>query len=114
MIDRDYILYLDDMVLSMDKIAKYLQNIDFEIFINNSMLIDAVTRNFEIIGEAANKIPEAIQVKYPDVPWSKMYRLRNIVIHYYHGVDYEMIWEISKNHLPQNNIDLQKIIEKEK
>jgi len=114
MTKREFIFYLEDMVLSMEKIANYLQNVDFEQFLKNDMVIDAVIRNFEIIGEAANNIPTDLQDKYPDIPWSKMYRLRNIVIHHYHGIDYEMIWEISHNHLPQNKMDLQKVIANEK
>jgi len=111
MAKREYLFYLHDMVLSMDKIANYLQNIDFDTFIKSDMLIDAVIRNFEIIGEAANNVPVGLQEKYSDLPWTKMYRLRNIVIHHYHGIDYEMIWEITHNSLPQNKIDLQKVID---
>ncbi len=76
----------------------------------NDIVIDAVIRNFEIIGEAANNLPTEICEKYTEIPWTKMYRLRNIVIHYYHGIDYEMIWEISHNHLPRNKTDLIKIL----
>jgi len=108
---REYIFYLEDMVQSIDKIANYLQNIDYDQFLKNDMLIDAVIRNFEIIGEAANNVPFEIQEKYADVPWTKMYRLRNIVVHHYHGIDYEMIWEIVRNNLPQNRIDLQNVID---
>jgi len=113
MTKREYLFFLEDMLLSMAKIANYLQNIEFDQFLENDMVIDAVIRNFEIIGEAANNIPVEIQEKYPDVPWTKMYRLRNIVAHHYHGIDYDMIWEISQNHLPQNRIDLQKVIDNE-
>lgn len=113
MTKREFLFYLEDMVSSMEKIAKYLQGIEFNDFAQNDMIIDAVIRNFEIIGEAANNIPNEIQEKYPDIPWSKMYRLRNIAIHHYHGIDYEMIWEISHNHLPQNKIDIQKLIDYE-
>ena len=113
MIKRDYLFYLEDMVLSMDKIATYLQGLDFEQFLKSDMVIDAVIRNFEIIGEASNNIPIQIQEKYPDVPWSKMYRLRNIVTHHYHGIDYEMIWEITHNNLPENKIDIQNLIKNE-
>ena len=43
-----------------------------------------------------------------------MYGLRNLIAHKYFGIDYEMIWEISKNNLPQNLIDLKIILEKER
>jgi len=86
---RDYILYIEDMLDSIKKIELYLHNL-------------------------TKSLPESYYLNYPEIPWTKMYRLRNIVSHHYHGIDYEMIWEISKKHLPQNKLDLKKIIDKEK
>ena len=77
------------------------------------MVVDATIRNFEIIGEAAKNVPDEVQNEYPEIPWKKMYGLRNLISHEYFGIDYEMIWEIAKNNLPQNQIDLERIIEKE-
>ncbi len=51
---------------------------------------------FEIIGEASKNIPIEVQEKYPEIPWRKMYGLRNLIAHEYFGIDYEMIWEIAK------------------
>jgi len=78
------------------------------------MVVDAVVRNFEIIGEASNNLPDEIKNKYPEIPWRKMYGLRNLVSHEYLGIDYEMIWEIAKKNLPENIEDFRKIIDKEK
>lgn len=47
------------------------------------MLVDAVVRNFEIIGEAARNIPDEIMNKYPAIPWKKMYGLTNLISHEY-------------------------------
>ena len=74
-------LYLLDMIISIERISRYTQGLEFESFQKNFMVVDAVARNFEIIGEAARKIPIDIQKKYQQVPWDKMYRLRNIVSH---------------------------------
>lgn len=113
-IKREFILYLEDMFQSMQRIEEYLGDLDFKKFKMTHIVVDAVVRNFEIIGEASRKIPSDIQEKYPEIPWRKMYGLRNLIAHEYFGIDYEMIWEIAKNNLPQNRKDLQKIIEKEK
>jgi len=43
------------------------------------MVVDAVVRNFEIIGEASNNLPDEIKDKYPEIPWRKMYGLRNLI-----------------------------------
>jgi uncharacterized protein with HEPN domain len=98
----------------MSRIIEYLGEKNFPEFKQNYMLVDAVIRNFEIIGEAAKNIPEKIKEKYPSIPWNKMYGLRNLISHEYFGIDYEMIWEISKNNLPGNREDLTQIIEKER
>jgi len=108
--NREYILYLEDMLLSMERIEEYLGGLEFNQFLITHLVVDGVIRNFEIIGEASNKIPPEIQNKYPEIPWKKMYGLRNMIIHEYFGIDHELIWEIAKNNLPQNRNDLQKII----
>jgi len=77
------------------------------------MVVDAVARNFEIIGEAARKIPIDIQKRYQEVPWDKMYRLRNIVSHACFQVDHETLWEIITRDLPKNGADLKEILKKE-
>ncbi len=113
-IKREFILYLEDMFQSMQRIEEYLGDLDFRKFKMTYMVVDAIIRNFEIIGEASKNIPPEIQEKYPEIPWRKMYGLRNLIAHEYFGIDYEMIWEIEKNNLPQNLYDLVIIIEKEK
>lgn len=106
-------LYIVDMITSIERIKEYTHGLDFQQFETNFMVIDAVARNFEIIGEASRKIPKELQLKYPSVPWEKMYRLRNIVSHEYFRVDHETLWEIATKHLPQNITDLKMLLEKE-
>lgn len=113
-INRNYIFYLEDMLLSMNRIEEYTEGLDFKRFKLNYMVVDAVIRNFEVIGEASKNIPPEIKHKYPEIPWGKMYGLRNMISHEYFGIDYEMLWEIAKNNLPENQADLQEIISKEK
>ncbi len=83
----------------------------FEDFQNSNMVKDAVIRNFEIIGEAANSLPDSITSKYPEVPWNDMYGLRNRVSHEYFGVDYGIIWRIAKDYLAENLDALKRIKE---
>ena len=111
---REFILYLEDMLQSMDRIEEYLGRLDFKTFKQTYLVVDAIIRNFEIIGEASKNIPTDIQEKYPEIPWKKIYGLRNLIAHEYFGIDYEMIWEIARKNLPQNRIDLIEIIRKEK
>jgi len=111
---REFILYLEDMLQSMERIEEYLGSLNFRKFKMNYLIVDAIIRNFEIIGEASKNVPKNVQEKYPEIPWKKMYGLRNLIAHEYFGIDYEMIWEIAKKNLPQNRTDLTKIIDKEK
>ena len=106
-------LYIGDMIQSMERIALYIEGHSFDTFEKDFMVVDAVARNFEIIGEAARRIPPKIQQKYPQLPWDKMYQLRNIVSHAYFEVDYETIWRIASEQLKQNLADLQDLMKQE-
>ena len=60
---------------------------------------DAVERNFEIIGEAANQLPEAFQNEHAEIAWHGVISFRNRLIHGYFGLDYEILWYIVQNDL---------------
>lgn len=83
----------------------------FSDFKRDYKTVDAVIRNFEIIGEAAKNVPHSVKKKFMDVPWDEMYLLRNKISHEYFGVDYEIIWDIIVNYLPENKKQIQKILE---
>jgi uncharacterized protein with HEPN domain len=69
-------------------------------FRKNELVVDAVVRNFEIIGEASKNIPSKIRQSYPDIPWKQMSGMRNLLIHEYFGVDIQTVWHTAKHHLP--------------
>jgi uncharacterized protein with HEPN domain len=112
--ERDQLLYLEDIILSMRRVAEYIQDLDFQRFKRDYKTVDAVIRNFEIIGEASKRLSDVIKTRYPSVPWKEMYRLRNRISHEYFGIDYEIIWDIVTKHLPGNLIDILQILEDEK
>jgi uncharacterized protein with HEPN domain len=98
---RDYILFLEDILNALEKIENYTKNLSFEEFADNGMAVDAVVRNFEIIGEATKNVPEEIKEKYPEVEWKEAAGFRDVLIHDYFGIDLEAIWDtIKKNLLP--------------
>jgi uncharacterized protein with HEPN domain len=107
-------MYLEDILTAMNRIAEYIDGYSFIDFKRDYKTVDAVIRNFEIIGEAAKNLPTEIKEKYPQVPWSEMYLLRNKVSHEYFGVDYEIIWDVASNYLPQNKTQIEEILNKEK
>lgn len=105
---RNYQLYLKDILDSMIKIRSYIKGHNYNSFTKNNMLIDAVIRNFEIIGEAVKHIPEEFKEKYKYIPWRKMNSLRNFLSHEYFGVDYSIIWKIAYDELPTDIENIKK------
>ena len=109
--ERDPVLYISDIILSMERVQEYITDLDFQKFKWDYKTVDAVIRNFEIIGEATKNLPSELKEKYPIIPWEEMYRLRNRISHEYFGVDYEIIWDIATNHLPTNYKDVIRVLE---
>ena len=103
---RDYVLYLEDILSSANKILKYAGDSSFEELIQDEMRVDAIVRNFEIIGEAAGNLPQEIREKYPSVEWRKISDFRNVLAHEYFGIDYNIMRDVIENKLPDllNNI----------
>ncbi|MCX6196054.1 MAG: DUF86 domain-containing protein [Flavobacteriia bacterium] len=111
--NRSFKMYLEDMHLAMYRIAEYIEGYTFIKFKQDYKTVDAVIRNFEIIGEAAKNLPEDFKTIHSDLPWSEMYLLRNKVSHEYFGVDYDIIWDIALNYLPENKLRIKQLIEEE-
>jgi len=89
--ERDYMIYLNDILTAMKRVLEYIGEKNFKEFKRNYMVVDAVVRNFQIIGEASKKLPDEFKSKYPELPWDKMYGLRNLISHEYFGIDYDVI-----------------------
>ena len=106
---RDYRLYIDDILEAIQRVEEYTAGMDFEDFAENRLVVDAVVRNLEIIGESCRALPQEIWERYPDVEWRKIVGLRNILIHQYFGVDLELLWDILKNKLPELKMKVEKI-----
>ncbi len=98
---RDYRLYLEDILQAVKNIERYTKGISAKKLKQNKLVIDAVTRNLEIIGEAAKHIPTTIKKKYPDVEWKKISGLRDILAHEYFGVDKDVLLDIIVNKVPK-------------
>ena len=111
---RTYKPYMSDILDAITKIESYIKGLDFDAFIQNEMIIDAVLRNLEVIGEAAKNIPEDIRERYSKIPWKRIVGLRNIVIHGYFGVDLENIWKIITENIPEVKPTIIEILDKQK
>lgn len=72
---------------AINSIEEYTQNMTASDFKKNKLVVNAVIRNFEIIGEASVHIPETFRNAHPDIPWKQMAAMRNVLIHEYFGVN---------------------------
>lgn len=97
----------------MNRILEYVEGYSFSDFKKDYKTVDAVIRNFEIIGEASKNVPKEIKDKYVEVPWDEMYLLRNKVSHEYFGIDYEIIWDLVSNYIPDNKTQILEILRDE-
>jgi uncharacterized protein with HEPN domain len=85
-------------------------HLEYAVFIKDEVLMRAVVRSLEIIGEAVKNVPIEINEKYPDVEWRKIAATRDVIIHRYFGIDYETIWDIIINKLPTLKIQIEAIM----
>ena len=98
---RAPLLLLEDMVLASQKITAYTNDQTFESFAGNAMVVDAVVRNFEILGEAASKMPHAFTAVNPQIPWRQIKDYRNRLIHEYFGTDPHLLWALRSREIPR-------------
>jgi len=111
---RNYRLFLEDILEEIERIREFTKDVkSSEDLKQNIMLLYAVLRCFEIIGEAVKNIPQSIRDKYP-YQWKKIAGLRDIITHEYWGVDSEIILDIINTKLPELEIIVKEILEKEK
>jgi len=109
---RDWKLLLMDILECINKIEKYVEAQNYEQFMEDEKTKDAVVRELEIIGEAANQVPKEIQRKFISVPWAQIIAMRNRMIHGYFAVDYRIVWDIVMTDLPSLKIEIECMLQK--
>ena len=108
---RDLRLYLWDILHAIDSIESFVVDMDLQAFEADDRTSSAVLRKFEIIGEATKQVPDSIRHSYPDIPWREMAGMRDRLIHFYFGVDYELVWETIERRLPQVKQHIRQILQ---
>ena len=103
-------LLLLDMKEAAEKILKYTKGLSFEDFLADDKTIDAVVRNFEIIGDASLRIDEDFRFEHPQIEWKKLRGFRNRIVHDYFGIDYEIVWSILTQDLEELVFQLDQLL----
>ena len=107
---RTLVLYLKDILEAIERIENYVEGCTIEQFAKNTLVIDAVVRNFEIIGEATKHIPVEIKQENPLIRWKDMAGMRDKLAHEYFGVDIEILWKTSKNRLSRLKPQIEELL----
>src|SRR5574337_112992 len=97
---RDWTFFVEDILESASKVLSYTQGMTLEHFRNNALVVDAVVRNLEIIGEAAKHLPDEAKTAMPDVEWSKAAAFRDVIAHDYFGLNIGIVWDVVENKIP--------------
>lgn len=97
---RNYAIYVADMRMAVARALEYVEGQDFVQFSADQKTVDAVLRNFEILGEACGRVPEDIRVRAPEIDWRGIKDFRNVVAHFYSGIDLELVWDLIQKRLP--------------
>ena len=92
--------YLDDIHEAARKIERYTTEMTYEEFVDDERTVDAVLRNFEVIGEAAKNVPDDVRQEYPDLPWTEMAGMRDKLIHGYASIELEIVWTTVQDEIP--------------
>lgn len=105
--------YLEHILESIELIEQYIKDLSKEGFLSSSKTQDAVVKRIEIIGEAAKNISAFTRRKYPSLPWKGMTGMRDIMVHDYFGIDYEIVWQTCMCDFPDLKQKIQELISKE-
>jgi uncharacterized protein with HEPN domain len=107
---RDDQAYLSHILEAIETIESYIVGSTFDEFKANKMMVDAVVRELEIIGEASNHLSDDLRERHADVPWLKMRGLRNFVIHEYFSVNEKIVWDTCKQNLPELKAQISRLV----
>lgn len=106
--------YLGHIAEAIERIHRYVENLDEVAFLNDEKTQDAVIRNFEIVGEAARNIERYHPVfaeAHDDIPWGLLYTMRNRVAHGYFKIDFELVWKTIHADLPPLHLQIRYLLD---
>lgn len=109
---KDPRFFIKHILESIKWIEEYTRGISKDDFLRSTQIQDAVIRRLEIVGEATKNIPTGLKEKYSDISWRQMAGIRDVLIHEYFGVDFDLLWNVVKKDLPDLKQKISKILRK--
>ncbi len=95
--DREFLKHILDEILFVTGETK---GMTFSSFMKNETLKRACTRSLEIIGEAVKNLSSDFRKKHKNIEWKKIAGMRDKIIHFYFGVNWDIVWDVIENQLP--------------
>lgn len=90
---RKWKMRIRHILEAIDRVFLYVQDMDEKTFCDDTRTLDAVIRNFQVIGEAVKLVPHRVQARHPEIPWSLMRGMRNVLVHDYNRVKIPILWD---------------------
>ena len=106
--DKEFLL---DIIEAIKRIELYTKELSYPVFLEKMETQDAVVRNFEIIGEAVKNVSKTLKAKYNNIQWKEIAGMRDKVIHFYFGVNWDIVWGAAKDSLPPFKEKIERILQ---
>lgn len=110
---RDWRLRVKDILEAIAEIQSETTGMTLETFGADRRTVRSVAYSLTVIGEAARRVPDSVQIRYPDIPWAAMSGLRNVLVHEYFGIELTVIWSTILVDLPMVRLKLAELLDQE-
>lgn len=110
---RHEALYLEDILGAADAITRFIVGLDEAALRESDLVSSAVVHKLAIIGEASARLPAELKARHPEVSWAEIVAFRNILVHAYFGIDWNIVWLAASSEVPILREQISDILERE-
>jgi uncharacterized protein with HEPN domain len=107
---RSYEYFLPDMLKSARRALEKARHVELNQLLGDLELQESILWNLLILGEALTHVPEEVKDQFPQINWRRTRRLRNLVAHAYFGIDWEVMFRVSRSFLPKLIVGLEEAV----
>lgn len=94
-------VYIEDMLKYCRELLDFVEGLGYQQYLADTRTLRATSFNLEHIGEAASKVPKEVRDRHPEVNWNQMIGLRHVIVHAYYDIEFDKLWEIMKDEIPE-------------